>query len=118
MFFQLKNQNHVTPQLFYEDVNSLPDVFDKKTIYLDKSKLKGKLVIRKWEIGDRIKPIGLKGSKLISDVLTEAKVPNNKRGNNCVLIDDEKMLWCVGLSVDRRAIANSKSHHILKVSLA
>ena len=117
-FFQKKNIEMKTPKISIKKVDCLPEIYNKKTIYLDKSKLKGKLVIRKWEIGDRIKPIGLKGSKLISDVLTEAKVPNNSRGNNWVVMDDEKLLWCIGFSVDRRAIANSKSNHILKVSLA
>ncbi|MDG1840807.1 MAG: tRNA lysidine(34) synthetase TilS [Crocinitomicaceae bacterium] len=117
-FFQKRNRDIQTPKISIKKVDFLPENYNKKTIYLDKSKLKGKLVIRKWEIGDRIKPIGLKGSKLISDVLTEAKVPNNSRGNNWVVMDDEKLLWCIGFSVDRRAIANSKSPHILKVSLA
>lgn len=97
-------------------VDSLPKTFTKDEIYLDPEKIKGELQIRKWKIGDRISPIGLKGSKLISDVLTDAKTPNHNRKNILVVCDNEKILWCPGYSVSRLAIARSDSKK-LKLSL-
>ena len=54
---------------------------------IDKAKIKFPLTIRNWQEGDRIKPLGMKGSKLISDILIDAKVdPLRKRSK--VIIED------------------------------
>ena len=117
-FFHSNSDQIMTPDFVVKHVKRLPNKFNKEIVYIDKHKIKGDLSIRLWEIGDKIKPIGMNGSKLISDVITDAKIPHHKRNSRCVLIDSEKILWCVGLSVDRRAVANSKTKHILKVSIA
>ena len=118
-FFFDKNKGNTTPPKFdVQQVSNLPKEFTKDVIYIDKQKIKGELCLRFWEIGDKIKPIGINGSKLISDVITDAKIPHHKRKSRCVLIDSEKVLWCVGLSVDRRSVANSNSKEILKITLA
>ena len=117
-FFHSDQDQIIIPDFDVKHVKHLPKEFSKEVIYLDKHKINGDLSLRLWEVGDKIKPIGIIGSKLISDVITDAKIPHYKRKSICVLIDSEKLLWCVGLSVDRRAVANLKTKHILKVSIA
>lgn len=115
--FITSKQEFKLPKISIEKTTSLPSTFSKSTIYLDESKIIGEISIRKWQIGDRIYPIGLKGSKLISDVITDAKIPNHLRENQLVLIDNEKILACVNLLIDRRAIASKSSELIQKVDL-
>ena len=76
-FHFIKNNtiNKAIPQLVIENVNKLPETFTSSSIYLDSEKIKGALQLRPWKKGDRMKPIGLKGSKLISDIIKDAKVP-------------------------------------------
>lgn len=105
------------PKIEISNVTQLPSSFNKNTYYFDKNKIIGEINIRKWEIGDRIHPIGLKGSKLISDVITDAKIPNVIRSEQFLLVDDEKILACIGLCVDKRAIASEESNEIIKVSI-
>jgi len=105
------------PKIVIEKISDLPLTFSKSTIFLDESKIKGEIFIRKWQIGDRIYPIGLKGSKLISDVITDAKIPNHLRENQLVIIDDEKILACLNLCIDRRSIATKFSKEIISVSI-
>ena len=112
-FFQKKNIDMKTPNISIKKVDFLPENYNKKTIYLDIEKLNGKISIRKWRIGDRIKPIGLNGSKLISDILTNAKVPNHSRSNNWLIVDEEKIIACINYCIDRRAIANQNTKHII-----
>lgn len=100
-----------------EYVTTLPSVFTKEIIYLDSTKVEGELVLRIWEQGDRIAPLGMKGSKLISDVLTEAKVFSSERERCMVLVDDNSLLWCVGFKVSRKAIADTRCQNILKVQI-
>lgn len=104
------------PKIEIEKTTNFPSTFYKSTIYLDKSKIKGEISLRKWKIGDRIYPIGLQGSKLISDVITDAKIPNHLRENQLVLTDEVKILACFNLSIDRRAIASKSSQSILKIT--
>lgn len=98
-------------------LEELPSVFSKEIIYLDATKIEGDLVLRYWEQGDRISPIGMKGSKLVSDILTEAKVTTSDRNTCMVLVDDNSVLWCVGYKISRKAIANSTSEKIVQVEV-
>lgn len=108
-YFNKAIEKTTLPILQIEQVNSLPNEFSKDILFLDSMKLKGELKIRHWEIGDRMKPIGLKGSKLISDILKDAKIPNHLRPKQFVVHDDEKIVWCVGLCVGREAAVTSNS---------
>jgi tRNA(Ile)-lysidine synthase len=114
--FSRIDQRFNFPLLIIESINLLPEKFDKNCYYFDPKKIKGSLKLRIWEKGDRIHPVGMKGSKLISDVITDAKIQNSNRRKQLVLCDEEKILACVGLCVDRRAIANV-STNIIRVSL-
>ncbi|MES2588300.1 MAG: tRNA lysidine(34) synthetase TilS [Bacteroidota bacterium] len=118
-------QNRVIPALKIEIVSELPTNYSKNEIFLDESKIQGALNLRFWEIGDRIAPLGMKGTKLISDVITEAKIPNSERKNILVLCDDKTIHWCVGLKIGRLALATEtstssvpKSEQILRVCLS
>jgi tRNA(Ile)-lysidine synthase len=95
----------VMGKLVIEEVNNLPSEFTKSAIYLNPEKIIGSLQLRFWQVGDRMKPLGLNGSKLISDILKDAKIPHHLRKKQCVVTDDERILWCVGHAVSRDAIA-------------
>ena len=106
-FHEPKTQNK--PKLTSSIVSNLPTVFSKQILFLDDDKIKGELTLRKWSRGDRIYPIGINGSKLISDVLTDAKVTHADRNEQWVLCDDSKIISCIGHCVDRRAIATKNT---------
>ncbi len=115
-YFNLTTYEKGEPELTMNLVNELPALFDKNTFYFSLDKIKGNPFLRRWQKGDRIYPIGLSGSKLISDVLTDAKVPNWKRNNQFVLCDEEKILACVGFCIDRRAVSKEEIP-IIKISI-
>ncbi len=100
-----------------EEVENLPLEFNLHEIFLDQNAIEGDLLLRKWEIGDRMKLIGMKGSRLISDILKDAKLNQFEKKNVLVLTDDVKVLWCVGLKISKEGIANSESKKIIKVWL-
>jgi tRNA(Ile)-lysidine synthase len=104
------------PLIVKEECAELPSHFDLNCIFVDPDKIQGELMIRTWEIGDRMKPIGMKGSKLISDILKDAKIPANMKKDQLVVVDQEKIIWCVGFSICRDAIATSHSK-IIKLTI-
>lgn len=114
--FVLHNQELVIPEIVIEKEKNLPTQFSKEELWLDASKIKGSLFLRPWQIGDRIQPVGIQGSKLISDVLSDAKVPNSERDGQLVLCDAENILACLDLCISRKAIANAQTEEILKIT--
>jgi tRNA(Ile)-lysidine synthase len=64
--------------------------------------LRGNLRVRGWRRGDRLRPLGLGGSRRVSDVLREARVPATRRAQVPVVADDDGILWVVGLVRDER----------------
>jgi len=47
--------------------------------------------------GDRMRPLGMKGTKKLSDVLVDAKVPRRQRGITPVVRDGERVVWLAGV---------------------
>ena len=106
--FVLKEERIPTNwQLIIEKDAEFPKSFDKSIIYLNPEKIIGELKLRKWRKGDRIKPIGLSGSKLVSDILKDAKVPLAFRENQWVVHDHKNLIWLVGYAVCRDVVANN-----------
>jgi tRNA(Ile)-lysidine synthase len=115
-FFFQKNQDVDCPQLLMEKVAALPNCFDKNKLYLNEQSVQGKLRIRHWRVSDRMKPIGMKGSKLISDILSDAKVPSSQRAYQYVVEDETKILWCVGHCISREALPDGAAS-IISISI-
>jgi tRNA(Ile)-lysidine synthase len=114
LFEAKKNETEETPFFSVLSCEKLPKEYNKSVLYLDESKIEGTISVRKWKLGDRIHPIGIKGSKLVSDILKDAKVPLHERDNIWLLIDGKKILSLIGYVIDRRAV--SKKAPCLKIS--
>ena len=69
---------------------------DPCTEVVDARVLRPPLVLRPWQAGDRFRPLGLDGTKLVSDLLTERQVPPSERAHQLVLCSDEAIVWVVG----------------------
>ena len=114
-YFKSVESMSLEPKLTISKVVSIPKVFSKHELFLDLDKISGELKLRRWEKGDKIDLIGTPGSKLVSDILTDAKVANNERGNQFVLIDDKRVIACWGFAIGRNCIATSTSTSIISV---
>ncbi len=59
------------------------------------------LVLRSWRPGDRIRPLGLGGSKKLQDIFTDEKVPRHQRSAVPVLECRGEVVWVAGYRVAR-----------------
>jgi tRNA(Ile)-lysidine synthase len=66
---------------------------------LDRSKLADRLEVRAWRAGDRMRPIGLGGSKSLQDLFTDQKVPRSLRSQLPVVVSAEQIAWVGGVAV-------------------
>jgi tRNA(Ile)-lysidine synthase len=87
-------------------------------LLLDADALEGPLRLRPWRIGDRIAPRGMRGTKLISDLLVAAKVPLPYKHAVHVLSDDRGILWCCGLRRGGLALPGNAPRRLLKITWA
>ncbi|HPF69241.1 MAG TPA: tRNA lysidine(34) synthetase TilS [Candidatus Krumholzibacteria bacterium] len=60
--------------------------------------LAGNLRVRNWRRGDRLRLLGLDGSKKLSDLFRDRRLPASARADVLVVEDDEGILWVVGLA--------------------
>lgn len=68
---------------------------------LDFDSLKFPLKIRKWQEGDRFKPLGMRGSKLISDYFIDNKFTSLEKRNVFLLLTaDSQIVWLIGHRID------------------
>ena len=78
---------------------------------VDADRLGSSLTARPWQPGDRLRPLGMDGTKKVSDLLTDAKVPVARRKQVWVITSASKVVWVVGirLSADFRVLPSTKS---------
>lgn len=84
-------------------LESAPDPLQTKSSnveYVDAERLDEPLVVRPWDTGDRFHPLGLDGTKRVSELLTDAKVPPHRRSQTYVLLSGEQVVWVVGHRID------------------
>lgn len=83
---------------------------------LDYDKLTFPLQLRKWQAGDRFHPLGMKGSRLISDFLKDLKCTTCQKEECHVLTDaTNAIVWVVGRRIDDRFKVTEKTKTILIV---
>jgi tRNA(Ile)-lysidine synthase len=73
------------------------------------------LELRPWRSGDRLRPIGLNGSKLVSDILIDAKVPRDLKQHAHVLVSAGRIVWLCGHRLAEGTQASQASMSILRV---
>jgi len=79
------------------------------TACFDQDLLPGPLTLRFRNQGDRIYPVGMKGSKKLQDILVDAKVPQRIRGQIPLLTSGEEVCWLIGYRLDRRFLATDST---------
>lgn len=85
--------------------------------FLDAEKVAFPLVIRTPRKGDRFQPYGMKGSQLISDYLTNKKVPLYERPYKLVVESGDSILWLVGHRTAQKAAIGAHTRYAVVLSL-
>jgi len=75
-----------------DNVSGTPD-----SVVIDASKLGGSLVVDSPRPGDRMRPLGMEGTRKLSDMLVDAKVPARRRPLTPVVRDGERIVWLAGV---------------------
>jgi len=104
----------VLPRQVYENLGSKSksSAFDYELIQNQGENL----YLRNRREGDRIDPIGMKGTKKIKDLFIDKKVPADIRWKIPLLCIDEQVIWVVGYHKSRRFQLTENTKNVLVVS--
>lgn len=84
---------------------------------LDASSLGAELQVRTWREGDRIRPLGMDGSKSLQDLFTDAGVPRSDRSRLPVITAGDRVAWVAGVAVSDEFRLGSGSDRVAVLSL-
>lgn len=62
------------------------------------------LVVRNFQSGDRIAPIGLEGTRKLQDIFVDRKLVRSRRRTWPLVIADDKVIWVPGMARSRVAL--------------
>jgi tRNA(Ile)-lysidine synthase len=75
------------------------------------------LTVRSRRPGDRVRPVGLGGTKKLQDLLVDRKVPRAERDGVPVVVDATgRIVWVVGHAVDAEAAAVATDDDVIVLS--
>ena len=95
-----------------------PDFFKHGILFADIDKCTFPLTLRSWRNADRMQPLGMKGSKKVSDILTDKKVQSSKRKEFQVLIDHSgKIIALPPLLINEQFKLTGETRSVLSIHL-
>lgn len=122
--FIKKKENKVLNEIIFDEDTLLEDFIlyynspdgdnSNSCIYLDTSEIMMPLRIRSLLPGDKIKVKNLNGSKKISDIFIDSKVPKDKRSTYPILVDSQNtILWVPNLKKSQFSKDKSQKYDII-----
>lgn len=91
---------------------------DSHIALLDSDKIDFPLTLRHWRKGDRFHPLGMKGSKLLSDFFVDLKFTNVQKKKQWLLVaSNGDILWVVGCRIDERYKIKPETRSIFEAEL-
>ena len=82
----------------------------------DYDKIEERIVIRNRKDGDKMKPLGIKGTKKLKDIFINLKVPREERDVIPLICFDDEIAWIVGYKVSESFKITKSTKRVLKIS--
>jgi tRNA(Ile)-lysidine synthase len=79
---------------------------------LDAEALAGRLEVRTWREGDRIRPLGMRGTKSLQDLFTDSGVPRSMRREVPLVTVDGEVAWVAGVAVSEDFRLDSQTEQV------
>lgn len=75
------------------------------------------VLLRHWREGDRFRPFGMNGSKLLSDLFTDLKLTERQKNAIWLLEADGEILWVIGYRASKHFKVSSDSTQYLIIAV-
>jgi tRNA(Ile)-lysidine synthase len=116
--FEIERSTKAMAGLIFSEIapQDFPEKPDPSLAFLDLDKLTFPLYLRPWKAGDRFKPLGLSGTKKVSDYLNDIKIIGPEKKKQLVLCNGTDIIWLVGSRIDHRYRVTNSTKTIYFVS--
>lgn len=114
----LKSPIKIKIEFIKGNLDSIPKKgFTPAKAFIDADKISFPLLLNKWQIGDKFKPLGMKGFKKVSDFFTAEKATLFDKQNQWILRCNSDIVWLVGKRVDDRFKISTSTKKICVISV-
>lgn len=86
--------------------------------YFNYDVIDGNIIIRQRKSGDKINPLGMKGTKKLKDIFIDMKIPKEERDLIPIMQFGEKIGWIVSLKLSDEFKITKNTKKILQVSFS
>lgn len=86
---------------------------DNEIACFDYDRLEFPLTLRHWREGDRMVPFGMKGTKKLSDLFIDMKLPQTDKSKRWLLCSGNNIIWVLGVRTDDRFKITKRTQNIL-----
>lgn len=91
----------------------------KGCLYLDSDSLPrdAHFEIRFWKESDRMRPFGMKGSRMVSDIMNDCGISASRRRRTRLLTLNDEVLWIIGHRASALYPITEKTKYITEISI-
>jgi tRNA(Ile)-lysidine synthase len=89
---------------------------NKNIIFVEESKLKFPLTIRKWNEGDFFYPAGMQGKKKVSKYFKDEKFSQFQKEATWILESNNQIVWIIGHRADERFKPENTNQNIIQIT--
>ncbi|MGH7948977.1 MAG: tRNA lysidine(34) synthetase TilS [Candidatus Binataceae bacterium] len=82
----------------------------------DATRTADNLIARNFRPGDRIRPLGMAGTRKVKEVFIDRKLPGPRRATYPVVTLDDEIVWLPGFVRGRDALVTAQTSRVLKVT--
>ncbi len=88
---------------------------DSSIAWFDLDKIKFPISVRQWQKGDFFVPLGMKGTKKVSDYLVDKKISRDEKERVFVFCSDNTIAWLMNHRLDDRFKIRENTENILEI---
>lgn len=97
---------------YNEEITEFPNDTEYKA-YISADEIN--FTLRHRKDGDKIQPLGAKGSQKLKKYLNEKKIPQHEKDKLIFLCKDNEILWAAGIGISEKIKVAQKPTHMLKL---
>jgi tRNA(Ile)-lysidine synthase len=86
-------------------------------VYIDADKMRGKLTVRSSKAGDHFTPLGMKGSKKLSDFFSDRRIDRPLREEKPLLLCGSRIVWIIGHEIADSVKISTRTKTALKLEV-
>ena len=90
---------------------------NNNTKAFDLGRIEGDLIVRTRKPGDKIKPLGLGGTKKLKDIFIDKKIPRDAREKIPIIADNSKIIWIAGHEISDESKLTDATQEVVRITI-